>query len=194
MAVKGPIALALSLSPKWSDPKRPKLSPIGEIVAAECAKFQVEPTIIGSIIWQESKGNKYAIKWEKKFWEEKLVPRIRHDLAGHVPSPIPDLDTEKCDRAHSWGAMQVLGETARVLGFSGDYFPELAENEVNIHYGCMYFSHCMLRAAKEIDAGTSRPGFDVFQQACMHYNGAAAYALVITSHMEAKLYEKVLYA
>lgn len=196
VGVPGPITLALKKNAQIGVSQNRKPSVVGLLVAAESKKHNVDPTIIASIIWQESTNNWHACEFEEEFYDNHLRSKKREDLAGHVPFPIPTLITEKIDRAHSWGKMQVLGETGRVMGFKGQFFTELAEDAVNIPIGVAYFARCVERAEKEAVEGTipaKVADLCLFQRALVHYNGAREYALIITSHLNARLYEKVLY-
>ena len=45
----------------------------------------------------------------------------------------------------SWGPMQIMGATARWLGFKGTFLSELIEPEVGIEYGCKYLANLKRR-------------------------------------------------
>src|SRR5207244_6850484 len=72
-----------------------------------------------SIGWQQ-----YAVRYEPGFYDRYVS--AMHGLT----------ETEKKMRATSFGLMQVLGQTARELGFDGRFLTELFEPETAIIYGC----------------------------------------------------------
>ena len=129
----------------------------------------LEPALVAAVILHESKADKFAYRIEENSaLYRTIMARGRHELAGYVP-PIgenPSLYDEKVMRATSFGWMQLLGETGRVLGFRGRYLLELSDPEVNLHWGCIYLAKCLKRAA-------SYPQNERYKHALLFYNGGS---------------------
>lgn len=109
------------------------------------AGSEIDPQIILAVIVQESQGNQWAVRFEPKFYERKLQHLGRSDLAGYVPGLLPTLATEKTLRATSWGLMQIMGETARVVGFKDPYLSRLLDPALNISIGTKYLKMLLSR-------------------------------------------------
>ena len=93
-------------------------------------KYKIDPYIIAAIVWTESAGDPWAIRFEPA-WSRYLSAR---DFAENVGST---LETEEISQATSWGYMQIMGTTARSLGFKG-FLPGLCRPGVNINYGTKF--------------------------------------------------------
>lgn len=108
---------------------------IPALIRASAAKYGLEAGLVACLILQESGGNPYAVRFERRIYR-KLEPLMAHELSGYVPEKC-HLETEKICRAQSWGLMQALGETARWCAkWKGRYFPELCEPAAGCEVGC----------------------------------------------------------
>lgn len=87
--------------------------------------------ILAAIIAQESGGNAFAIRYEPGFFTKYIdgKPLIGSRLPGASE------DTERRARATSWGLMQIMGESARELGFDRPFLSELCDPIVGVRYG-----------------------------------------------------------
>lgn len=110
------------------------------------SKYELNPEIISRLILKESNGNPYAIRYEHLFYKKYIADKDRKSLSGFIPQRIPTLLTEKRLRAFSFGLMQIMGETARWIGFDGKYLTELLNVDTNIEYGCQYLKHCLAKS------------------------------------------------
>lgn len=141
----------------------------------------LDPIIVAALIYQESKGDIWAARIEQtsKIWFT-LMGRNRQQMAGWCPRPgeLPELWDEACWRASSFGLMQILGETARVLGFTGRYLPELHDPDINLTLGCRYLAQLLNRAKKE-----TAIEFEQYNRALMYYNGSNKYPALVRSHI-----------
>ena len=164
---------------------------INAAIRKYAALFSVDPILVAAVIWQESKCNIWASKVEENFYNEKILPRGRRDLSGYVPANLPDIITEKRDRSRSWGLMQLMGETARVLGFRGDYLAGLYEIEVNIEYGCRCLARCLEKANRDQSRGVLPENRTVTEQALIYYNGSSVYPPLVLGHIKSGDYRKV---
>lgn len=111
----------------------------------------VPPQLVAAIIYQESRGNPAAARYEHKFFLKYIDWRGRKDLPGYVPTGCT-LDTEKRFRATSFGLMQVMGETARERGFRGEFLPELFEPGTNLRVGCEFLRHLLDTSSNQAHA------------------------------------------
>jgi hypothetical protein len=107
-------------------------------------RHEIPPDLGAALIMQESQGVFWASRFEEKWFAAKLLLLPRSKLAGYVPtSGTPSLYDEKIWRAHSWGLCQVMGDRARILGFKGDFLPELISNpEIGLDLGFKYLRQC----------------------------------------------------
>ena len=107
------------------------------------------PSLVCAVCEHESVWNEWAIRYEPAF--EK-----RYDPADPMHEP-----TEHYSRAFSYGLMQIMGETARELGFTGAYLSELCDAITGLEYGCRKLSHCLALHPNDMTA------------ALLAYNGGA---------------------
>ncbi|RMD52241.1 lytic transglycosylase domain-containing protein [Candidatus Parcubacteria bacterium] len=126
------------------------------------AKYNLREDIIRAIVWKESSGNTFAIRYEPMFFTRYIASKSKQALGGHWPREITER-TERVCRAMSWGAMQVMGQTAREIGFTG-LLPELCLPEIGVKYGCKYLKSLFDKA----DAETL---IDKYKLAVAKYNG-----------------------
>lgn len=120
-------------------------------VARATAKAHALPEdLVCAVCDHESWGwDTFAIRYEPAF-ERKYDPVD--------PAKEP---TEHFARAFSYGLMQIMGETARELGFAGKYLTELCDPIVGVEYGCRKLSRCMAKHPGDMRA------------ALLAYNGGA---------------------
>jgi hypothetical protein len=139
-----------------------------ELIRFHSSAYNVDPIVVAGIICHESEQNRWACRYEEKWFDAKLLLRSSKDLCGWKPTPghNPSLYDEKVWRAHSFGYMQVLGETARSLGFSGRYLMELLDPPVNIKFGCMILGKYVRRALNQ-----GVPQKELYKKALLYYNG-----------------------
>ncbi|WP_043634297.1 transglycosylase SLT domain-containing protein [Desulfovibrio sp. TomC] len=108
-----------------------------------------------SMIMVESHGNPFATRFEPAFFDRYL----KNKPLSFVP-PGCSKDTEAIGRATSWGLLQIMGETARTIGFRG-WFGELLTPEIGLEWGCRYL-------ARLRDRFLNTGGWEVV---CRAYNG-----------------------
>jgi len=104
-----------------------------DLVVSMAASYQLPVVIVRAMVAHESAGGiPYAARFEPDFYERYLK--------GETPDFRPEfcsLETERIGRATSWGLMQIMGETARCIGFRG-WFGELCTPAVGLEWGCRY--------------------------------------------------------
>ena len=104
-----------------------------EIIREKASLMGIDPLLVASIVMVESTGNPYAIRYEPAFYRRYVDPNETYALS-HANNIGSSLETEKTAQATSWGLMQIMGLTARELGFK-DWHPKLCEPSVGIEYG-----------------------------------------------------------
>lgn len=104
-----------------------------ELVVTMAGSYQLPVVIVRAMVAQESMGIPFAMRFEKDFYNKYLVGK---DL-DFRPHKDCTWETERIGRATSWGLMQVMGETARCIGFRG-WFGELLTPAVGLEWGCRY--------------------------------------------------------
>ena len=93
-------------------------------VKSQSKKFGADPQIIDAIIITESSYNPYAIRYESEF--KYTSKSLAFAKLNHITNA-----TEIIGEKISWGLGQIMGGTARELGFDGP-LPLLCEPELNI--------------------------------------------------------------
>lgn len=130
-----------------------------ELINKHSLAHELRPDIVACVILQESEGNTFAFRYEPGFYATYIKDRTRVQLSGWVPGEkeLPSLDTEKRARAHSWGLMQVMGETARSIGqFKGRYISMLLDPDIGIDVGCRVLAHYLAREKGDYTRGLAR--------------------------------------
>lgn len=110
-----------------------------ELINKHAIAHGVRPDIVACIILQESEGNTFAWRWEEGFYHRNLKGKKRSELSGWKPpsDSLPSLEDECLQRSCSFGAMQVLGETARwCCNSTLPYLTALCDPDIGIDYGC----------------------------------------------------------
>ena len=99
-------------------------------VAAEA--HGLDPALVLSVCHHESENWKpFACRYEPQFYHR------------YISSMTGLSDTEMTLRATSFGLMQVMGQTAREFGFSGDFLTELLDPVTGLEFGCRKLARCL---------------------------------------------------
>jgi hypothetical protein len=104
-----------------------------EPVKTVAAAHNIEAAFIAAIVMQESGGNSFKCRFEEG-WKYFLKPS---EWAPKVGTSYP---TECSQQATSWGLMQVIGSTAREMGYEG-LFPMLTGPVCGLKWGCLFLEH-----------------------------------------------------
>ena len=109
---------------------------------AAANSFGLPPSLVDAICNVESGYNTWACRFEPK-----VYARLNNGpKPTHVPPCSPE--TEVWAMSASWGLMQVMGETARGLGFNGAYLSVLTDPDTGLKYGCRLLAQ-LVKAYKD---------------------------------------------
>jgi len=128
----------------------------------------LDPSLICAIIEQESNWNPHAIRYEPAFFAKYVAPLFTNNKIE------PATNTEAYSRAFSWGLMQVMGQSARETGFTGQFLSELCDPANGIEAGCTLFAHKLAIARGNISQalqfwnGGANPNYATEVQSRMH--------------------------
>lgn len=140
----------------------------------ESEGFDLDVEVVAAVVCQESGGDTWSIRYEHGFFLRYVEDKPVENLIGYVPRPVPSLGTERRARATSWGLMQVMGQTARELGFDKRFLSELCDPGLGLHYGCMYLAKQLKREKNN------------YKNALLRYNGGGDpdYANKVFNHIK----------
>lgn len=94
------------------------------------AMHLLDPVLICAIAENESSWNQWATRYEPGFFHRYIEPQNLPPGEGFM-------------RATSWGLMQIMGQTARELGFDGRFLTALCDPELGLEYGCRKLKKCL---------------------------------------------------
>lgn len=98
----------------------------------------LDPALVCAVAENESSWNPWSTRYEPGFFHRYIEPL---NLPGG----------EAFMRATSWGLMQIMGQTARELGFDGRFITELCDPDTGLEYGCRKLKHCLDAKAGDVD-------------------------------------------
>ena len=101
------------------------------VARASAARHGLDLDLVCAVIEQESSWKTYAIRYENEFFNRYCFPLFKDSAIT---------PTEARARAFSWGLMQVMGQTAREFGYTGD-FPALCDPQNGVDVGCRVLAH-----------------------------------------------------
>jgi len=111
--------------------------------ASIASSLGLSPSIVCAMVEHESSWNPFAIRYEPKFFTNYTQPLWTRGLVKSI--------TEAQARAFSWGLMQVMGQVAREMGFTGD-LPELCDPLTGLLYGCRLFAKNLAAHSGDVSA------------------------------------------
>ncbi|GFK93539.1 hypothetical protein NNJEOMEG_01373 [Fundidesulfovibrio magnetotacticus] len=100
-------------------------------IAETARKHGLPETLVEAVVNVESGGDTWAIRYEPRFFERYL----RDNPGVRAKAPC-SLETERRAQATSWGLMQVMGATARAMGFDGPFLSALGDPDQGLEVGC----------------------------------------------------------
>ena len=102
------------------------------VIKAKANERNIDPMLLAAICWQESSGFVYAVRFEPNYRWLYRVDKFAKMLR------ITE-ETEKNLQMQSYGLAQIMGGTARWLGFTGP-LPSLYKPENNLYWACRYIN------------------------------------------------------
>lgn len=138
--------------------------------AVEAARVNdIEPELFVALILNESSGNQFATRWERRFFVRYIAERPIDTLVPHAGSLDQyEEQTLRLCLAHSWGLCQIMGVVAVEHGFRGRQLWELLDIETNVSLGARILSGYrdgILRTTKGL------PPPEVLKRTLLRYNG-----------------------
>lgn len=164
----------------YPDPDFMKRQRLTVLINRAAEKYSVESKILAAMVFQESKGDACAIRYEPAFFSNYVDGKSKTELSGHWPTSISNT-TERIARATSWGLLQVMGQVAREEGFEGESLAELCRPAIGIEYG-----------AKHLARHLKTYGGD-YTKALKRYNGSSQYPPLIFGHVDSGRYKAVYF-
>ena len=116
-----------------------------ETVRKYALQYNLDPALICAVVEQESNWDTYAARYEPAFYKRYIQPLLDN---GTVKTA-----TEAMDRSTSFGLMQVMGQTAREQGFTGQSLFRLCNPDVGLEMGCKVLRHKIDAAGGDLKAG-----------------------------------------
>lgn len=107
------------------------------MVRAKAVALGLDPALACALAETESGWNTWALRYEPAFYSH-------YESSQNLPP------TEKNARATSWGLFQVMGETARSVGFKGD-IPSICDPEVGIDVGLQVWQKKLTLAKGDVN-------------------------------------------
>jgi len=120
-------------------------------VAEAAGRWDLDPILLASQVTQESAGNTFAMKFEPRYpylWDVRRDEKFRRLTADErmCIQPPPDFfampgvyaETEWIAQKTSWGLLQIMGATARELGYHRMYLSGLLDPVEGLDYACKY--------------------------------------------------------
>jgi len=95
-----------------------------------CDRFGCDPALVAAIITVESQWNPYAVRYESGY-------RWLHQPERYARQQGIALEVEELFQRMSWGLMQLMGGSAREMGFNLP-LPALCDGMIGIEYGIRY--------------------------------------------------------
>lgn len=120
-----------------------------KLIDAAASQHRLSAHLIRAIVKTESGGDPAAMRYEPGFFDRYVDGR---GFATYLPC---SRDTEERLRAFSFGLMQIMGQTARELGFRGVFLTELLDPAVNLEWGCRLLSKLMSRYRGDVEKAVS---------------------------------------
>jgi len=109
------------------------LSNFLHLIEPVAKRYDLDISLVVAIVMAESSGIKEKIRYEKGY-------PFFNDTEGFAKKNCITRDTETNAQKMSWGLMQVMGSTARDMGFT-DLLPKMIYPNFNIEIGCKYLGY-----------------------------------------------------
>lgn len=136
-----------------------------------CLRFGQDPKLAAALVTIESAWNPWAIRYEPLFsWVSSAEKWA--SVQGWSEA------TERTAQKTSWGLMQVMGGTARSIGYR-DHLTKLLLPEIGLEWGLRYLATKTSRYAKVEDAISAYNSGSARKDADGQYENAGYVAKVV---------------
>ncbi len=119
------------------------------LIENAAARYDLPVALIQAIVQVESAGHPWAIRYEPAFFDGFVAEQ------GHAVFLPCSRATEERLRAFSFGLMQIMGQTARELGFKGVYLVELCDPATGLEWGCRYLTKQVKRYSGDLESAVA---------------------------------------
>lgn len=99
------------------------------MIDVSARSYDMDVNLIAAMVMQETGGGAWKTEFEPDF---KYLYKVTEFALGRGITEI----TETIHQKTSWGLLQIMGASAREIGFRGD-IPELARPAVGLKWGCI---------------------------------------------------------
>lgn len=107
------------------------------IIATASLRYHIDKDLIAAVIMAESSGIPWEVRPEQGFFSRYIEGKPLNGFQGEQWD-----EYERVFRSCSFGLMQIMGNTARELGFAG-HLHQLLQPTKSIMWGCKYLAKCM---------------------------------------------------
>ena len=124
-----------------------KIDPIMDsLITDACNAARLDYYLVAAMVLTESNGETHAIRYERGYRYVFEPYKVKPEGCSRAT----EINAQQC----SWGLMQIMGATARELGFRG-WMPELCRPEIGLAYGCKYLARQIKRYANNVQWGVA---------------------------------------
>lgn len=121
-----------------------------QLITDAAQRHALPPKLVHAVVQKESSGNPWSTRYEPGFYTRYIAGKnVVH------PRPPCSQSTEATLMATSFGLMQVMGATARDLGFDGTFLTALCDPFTGLEYGCRYLRSLIQRYGWDQRAGVA---------------------------------------
>lgn len=133
------------------------------LLATECQKLDLDYKIMDAIVQVESSWNPWAVRYERDFI-------YLHSTIKYAQKMRCTAETEAIMQQTSWGLGQIMGGSARYMGYEGP-IPALTDPAINLHYTCLYFAkNCKKYSKVEEQIASYNAGSVIYTQKGVLHN------------------------
>jgi hypothetical protein len=137
-------------------------SDLVNLAVNKAQQHELPPELVCAVCEEES-GKRGKPPGEREDWNPQATRYEPGFFARYEANQFLPMD-EKQGRARSYGLMQIMGETAREIGFRGD-FNQLYTPESGLEFGCIWLLNRMHLALKR--ASPNIPDSDTLWRATL---------------------------
>lgn len=116
---------------------------LAPLIQAAAERHGLPVALVRAIVRVESDGNPWAARYEPGFYDRYVAPK---PIRGKFPCSA---QTESRLQATSFGLMQIMGATAREVGFSGVFLTELCDPATGLDWACRYLARLIHKYGSE---------------------------------------------